>query len=155
MEKLYNEFLIIAKELNSIDIIPVLYGSLWLSKLLKIDLKPQDIDILIPEKFLKTDWNILKYFIEKLWYKLVDLHEHEFKKNSIKIAFASQEDLTPFANVDYNKLEIFESDISTYKKLSLQDYFKVYTKSSKDSYRKDKNNWKDKSKIDIIKKYLL
>ena len=154
MEKLYKEFLSIAKELNSIDIIPVLYGSLGLSKLLNIDLKPQDIDILLSQKFFKTDRDLLKNFIEKFWYKLVDLHEHEFKKDSIKIAFASQEDLNPFANINYDKLEIFESSMGTYKKLSLQDYLKVYTKSSQDSYRKDKNNNKDKSKIDIIKKYL-
>ena len=153
MEKLYNEFLVIAKELNSIDIVPILYGSLGLSKLLNIDLKPQDIDILIPEIFLKTDRNLLKNFIEKLWYKLVDLHEHEFIKEKIKIAFATQEDLKPFANVNYNKLEIVK-DLWTYKKLSVQDYLKVYTKSWQDSYRKNKNNDKDKLKIDIIKKHL-
>ncbi|MFZ2150709.1 MAG: hypothetical protein WAZ12_00105 [Candidatus Absconditicoccaceae bacterium] len=154
MKKLYNEFLIIAKELNSIDITPVLYGSLGLSMLLNIDLKPQDIDILIPENFLKTDWNLFKNLIEKLGYKLVDLHEHEFKKEKIKIAFATQENLKPFANVDHNNLEIVQN-IGAYKQLSLQDYLKVYTKSSKDSYRKDKNNDKDATKINIIKSIIL
>ncbi len=96
---------------------------------------------------------MFKEFIEKLGYKLIDLHEHEFRKGSTKIAFATQEDLKPFANVDYNRLETVK-DLWTYKKLSLQDYFKIYTESSQDSYRKDKSNDKDKLKIDIIKRYL-
>lgn len=37
-------------------------------------------------------------------YKLVDLHEHEFRKTNTKIGIACIEDLKPFADVDYNNL---------------------------------------------------
>ncbi|ADM37846.1 hypothetical protein BSUW23_09000 [Bacillus spizizenii str. W23] len=41
-------------------------------------------------------------------YKMVDLQEHEFRKTNTKIGIAYIEDLRPFADVDYNTLEIFE-----------------------------------------------
>jgi len=150
MTEKYKEFIKIAKELNAIDIIPVLYGSLGLSMIVNQDLKPEDIDILIPKRFLKQDWNIFKSFIEKLGYKLIDLHEHEFQKNNIKIAFADEEDLLPYANIDYTKLEVVSSNCK-YKQLKLEDFLKSYTSSLKDGYRQTKKNNKDKIKIKIIK----
>jgi len=153
MEKLYKEFTNLAKNLNSIGIIPVLYGSLGLSKLINQDLNSQDIDVLIPENFLKKEWDQLKIFIEKLGYDLIDLHEHEFNKNGITIAFASEEDLLPFADIDYTKLEVIQ-DMGNYKTLRIDDYLKVYEKSLIDSYRKIKNDNKDQIKIEIIKENL-
>ncbi|NCN07856.1 hypothetical protein GW933_04210 [Candidatus Falkowbacteria bacterium] len=153
MEKLYKEFTNLAKNLNSIGIIPVLYGSLGLSKLINQDLNSQDIDVLIPENFLKKEWDQLKIFIEKLGYDLIDLHEHEFNKNGITIAFASEEDLLPFADIDYTKLEVIQ-DMGNYKTLRIDDYLKVYEKSLIDGYRKIKNDNKDQIKIEIIKENL-
>jgi hypothetical protein len=150
MDKLYTEFIDIAKKLNSINIIPVLYGSLGLSKLIKKDLNPQDIDILIPERFLTKDWDQLKTCIEDMRYNLFDAHEHEFHKNDIKIAFASEESLILFADVDYMELQVVY-DIGTYKILRREEYMKVYTKSLTDGYRKTKNNGKDQVKIEILK----
>ena len=153
MEKLNKEFTNLAKNLNSIGIIPVLYGSLGLSKLINQDLNSQDIDVLIPENFLKKEWDQLKIFIEKLGYDLIDLHEHEFNKNGITIAFASEEDLLPFADIDYTKLEVIQ-DMGNYKTLRIDDYLKVYEKSLIDGYRKIKNDNKDQIKIEIIKENL-
>jgi hypothetical protein len=146
----YEEFIKIAKELNHINIIPVLYGSLGLSIIINQDLNPEDIDILIPKRFLKQDWSAFKILIEKQGYKLIDLHEHEFQKNNIKIAFADEEDLLPYANIDYTKLEIVSNNCK-YKKLKLEDFLKSYTSSLKDGYRQTKKNNKDKAKIKIIK----
>lgn len=39
-------------------------------------------------------------------YRLIDLHEHAFEKNDIKIGFAFIEDLATFAEVDYKKLQL-------------------------------------------------
>lgn len=155
MKNLYNEFLLIAKVLNGgLDITPVLYGSLGLQIALGIDFHPQDIDILVPFEYINEKWDDLKMIVEDFGYKLVDLQEHEFEKDGLKIAFAFVEDLLPFAQVDYISLkEVSEGDVK-YKILSIEDYLKVYSKSAKDGYRRDKNNSKDIDKIEKLKEIL-
>lgn len=87
-------------------------------------------------------------------YKMVDLHEHEFRKTNTKIGIAYIEDLKPFADVDYNNLEIFEDYGAKYHLLTIYDYLKVYNKSLLDGYRRTKKNNKDQSKINILNKLI-
>lgn len=148
---LYDEFIYIAKTLNKeLDIIPVLYGSLGLEKVTKVDFSPQDIDILIPLTFLKEKWDIFKIVIEQLGYELIDIREHEFKKDRIKIGVAFIEDLKQFADVEYNNLEKIDDNGATYYTLSISEYIKVYNKSLLDGYRRTKNNNKDLNKLEIL-----
>jgi hypothetical protein len=94
MMNLYNDFINFTKKLNEdIDIIPVLYGSLGLEKVTGVDFSPKDIDILVPLIFLEEKWEVLKRLLEKLEYEMIDLHEHEFKKNNVKIGISFYEDL--------------------------------------------------------------
>lgn len=152
---LYDEFLNIAKTLNKeLDIIPVLYGSLGLQKVTKVDFSPKDIDILVPLSYLNEKWNILKTVIEKLGYELIDLHEHEFRKNKIQIGIAYVEDLKPFADVDYKNLEVVEAHEAKYYTLTVLDYLKVYNKSLLDGYRRTKNNNKDQYKLKILNQFI-
>ena len=67
---------------------------------------PEDIDILVPQEFIKEKWIDLKESVEGIGYKLVDLHEHEFLNGRYKIAFSFIEDLKEYA-------KIFEEDIKT------------------------------------------
>lgn len=87
-------------------------------------------------------------------YKMVDLHEHEFMKTNTKIGIAYIEDLKPFADVDYNNLEVFEDDGAKFHLLTIDDYLKAYNKSFLDGYRRTKKNHKDQSKINILKKLI-
>lgn len=149
----YNEFLRIARRLNDeLDIVPVLYGSLGLQVKSGIDLDPQDIDVLVPLEYLQEKWDGLRQTVEKMGYSFVDLHEHEFRKDGSKLAFAFMEDLAVFAGVDYSRLERVEEDGAMYQALSLEDFLKVYSNSLKDGYRRVKNNNKDMTKIEFIKK---
>ncbi|MBY4604031.1 MULTISPECIES: hypothetical protein [Bacillus] len=153
--KLYNEFINIAKTLNKeLDIIPLLYGSLGLEKVTGLDFSPEDIDILIPLIFLGEKWEKLKKLMELQGYKMVNLHEHEFRKANTKLGIAYIEDLKPFADVDYNSLEVFEDGGAKYHLLTIEDYLKVYNKSFLDGYRRTKKNHKDQSKINILKKLI-
>lgn len=155
MEKLYNEFLKIARQLNEgLNIKPILYGSLGLQMISHVEFNPQDIDILLPREYVTEKWDLLRETIQKLGYTLADLNEHEFEKDGVKVAFAFEEDLLPFAGVDYKNLEIVESEGFSYKRLALEDYLKVYRKSINDSYRKAKNNSKDNKKIEVIENLL-
>ncbi len=147
-----NEFLRIAKELNThFGITPLLYGSLGLGKLLNYDLKPQDIDFLIPLKYIDSEWLSFKIQIEDLGYSLVDLHEHEFSNGKYKIAFADIEGLKKDINITPDQIDTIEEYGVIYKMLNLQQYLCAYEFSSKDGYRRNKNGNKDALKIERIK----
>ncbi|MGM0420656.1 MAG: hypothetical protein ACQEQG_06630 [Bacillota bacterium] len=155
MSKSYQEFLRIAKKLNSLlKIIPLLYGSLGLEIVIGLDCNPDDIDILIPERFIHWNWEEFQVIIESMGYELTDHAEHAFSNGKFKIAFAAIDDLVPFAGINPEEVRIVEDEKVKYKLLELEDYLKVYMQSSKDSYRRDKNNDKDIDKINKIKKLL-
>lgn len=148
---LYKEFISVSRILNQqLDIVPVLYGSLGLGKVTKVDFSPQDIDILVPLTFLEEKWKIFKHTMEQSDYTMVDLNEHEFIKNDIKIGFAFTEDLLEFADVDYKNLKVFQDNGAKYHLLTISDYLKVYNKSLQDGYRRTKNNNKDLNKLEIL-----
>ncbi|MEK4668062.1 hypothetical protein [Niallia sp. FSL R7-0271] len=150
-DELYQEFLYIGKALNkNLGITPVLYGSLGLEVVTGINFNPQDIDIVVPISYIEEKWPLLKEMMEKLSYELTDLHEHKFEKNGFEIGFAYEEDLPHFAGVAYNLLEMKVEAEARFKVLSVKDFLAVYRKSSKDSYRKTKNNNKDLKKIAIL-----
>lgn len=72
-------FLKIAEQLNrKLNIILLLFGSLGLKQRLRMNLYPDDIDILIPEKYLSDKWDSLLSFLSESVYELYDLHEHAF-----------------------------------------------------------------------------
>lgn len=155
MSESYREFLRIAKNLNTLlKIIPLLYGSLGLEIVIGLDCSPEDIDILIPERFIHWNWEEFQVIIESLGYELTDYAEHAFSNEEFKIAFAAIENLAPFAGINPEEVRIVEDENVKYKLLDLEDYLKVYLQSSRDSYRRDKNNNKDIEKINRIKKLL-
>ena len=141
---------------NKFNIIPLLYGSLGLEVLTGEDLNSDDIDVLIPEEYLYSNkWDEFKKFLEKNNYELIDLHEHTFLFNNIKISFASIENLEPFANIKLDEIvHVTFSDI-VYKLLSLEQYLEVYKKSSLDGYRINKKEKQDNKKIEFIKSKLV
>ena len=151
----YKEFLKIAKHLNSeLNIIPVLYGSLGLSKIIQKDLNSKDIDILVPQKYITTDWKKLIKTLQKINYQLVDEKEHEFIYLNNRVGIAFEEDLFPFAKINYKNLKIVTDSGVKYKILNITQYKKVYEVSKNDSYRSQKNNKKDLEKIKLIDNYI-
>lgn len=149
------EFLYIAKLLNEkLHVVPLLFGSLGLEQRLHTNLNADDIDVLIPDVFLKEKWDSVVTIMNDNGYVLYDLHEHAFEKSELSFAFASIESLAPFAGIDLTKIPIIEEKGVRYYLLELQDYLKVYMASSKDGYRKSKKNKKDEQKIELINKKL-
>lgn len=92
--------------------------------------------------------------MENLGYNLADIHEHEFHKGSLKVAFAHEEDLHSFAQVDYAALRVEMFRGAGFKVLEPADYLKVYTRSMEDGYRREKNNQKDLAKIQLLQRIL-
>ena len=148
-------FLHIARRLNeALGITPLLFGSLGLEQRLGTNLNADDIDVLIPEGYLDEKWDMLIEVMTTLGYTLYDVHEHAFEKDGISAAFASIENLVPFANVDITRIPVMSEDGVRYYLLGLEDYLKVYTASSKDGYRRDTKNKNDTEKIELIKRAL-
>ena len=100
VKKKYAEFLYIAKLLNGQSACPLLYGSLGLEKRLSVDLDADDIDILLPENFLTTDWQKLIILMDTAGYRLIDEKEHKFVNGDITVAYAVLESLSSFAGIE-------------------------------------------------------
>lgn len=156
----YEVFIEIAKKLNEIDIIPLLMGSVGLELMTGKSWNAQDLDIHVPgdkrgwevppEKSIHKWLDIVK-IMNSLNYSLIDLHEHEFYKEGLSVEFGIIDTLPDFAGVQLVDLEIHEFKNVKYYLLNNEQYLRVYEASSKDSYRANKNNHKDSSKIDFLK----
>ena len=141
----------IAGKLNQrLQITPLLFGSLGLERRLKMSLNADDVDVLIPKRFIQDDWGALVKLMEEEGYVIVNSEEHEFECDGIHIAFASIENLKPFADIEISNIPLLSDSGAAFYLLELSDYLKVYTASSKDGYRKNVKNKQDQKKIDLI-----
>ena len=144
-----------AKLLNgALGITPLMYGSLGLEYLTGEDLNADDIDILIPQRFIYENWDELCAVLEKNGYTLIDVWEHEFEKDGVCYAYAAIDGMEDFAGVPVEEIETFQNDTARFKLLSLEQYLKVYLASSKDGYRVDVREKKDFEKIAFIQSLL-
>ena len=140
--------------MDKLAIIPLMYGSLGLEYITGESLNSDDIDILIPEVFLKERWEEFKNLLTDQGYILIDEHEHAFQKNGIHYAYASIEELESFAKINLSEIEQQNNDGIWLKLLSLEQYLKVYSVSAKDGYRINVRKKKDNDKIAFIENRL-
>ena len=153
--KLFDTFLFVARRLNQeLKIRPLLYGSLGLELITNHEFNPQDIDVLIPEEFIGEHWDEFLSVMLEIGCELVDLHEHEFLFNNIRIAFARIEELKQFAGINSASIRNLDHEGIEYKLLTLEQYLSVYKRSSTDGYRKNHKNKKDSEKIELIERIL-
>lgn len=152
----FNCFLQNAEMLNDkFNIVPLLYGSLGLEVLTNTSLNADDIDILIPQKFVTGDrWIEFKLFFESHGYTLIDEHEHTFRKNGVNYSYASVEGMKVFVDIDISDIEIRNISGTKFMLLSLEQYLKVYQKSSLDGYRMNVKEKQDNQKIEFIKRQM-
>ncbi len=128
----------------------ILYGSLGVSVYLGNFKEFSDIDLLVDENFLKSDWLKLVKIMEDNGFKLVNESEHEFCDQKITVAFA------PKIILIRDKICNPETDIQIHYQngvkvitLNKESFIKAYLFSSKDGYRKNKRGKKD---LNIVKK---
>jgi len=150
-----NIFLEVAGELNkSFEIIPILYGSLGLNRVIEENGTVNDIDILVPNEFVDGKWDELIETMNRLDFKLKNEHEHEFIREGKIIAFATNLDLVEMAGIRPEDLKISKESGIEFKELTPVQYLNVYQFMLRDSYRQEKRGTADKDKITLIKKYL-
>ena len=136
---------------NKFNIVPLLYGSLGLEVLTNSSLNADDIDILVPQVFVTGErWTEFKTFLETKGYTLIDEHEHTFRKYGVEYSYASAEGLKEFAYIDICDVEIRDISGTEFMLLSLEQYLKVYQKSSQDGYRTNVKEKQDNRKIELI-----
>ena len=153
----FNCFLQNAEMLNDkFNIVPLLYGSLGLEVLTNSSLNADDIDILIPQVFVTGDrWTEFKLFLESEEYELIDEHEHTFRKDGVDYSYACIEGLKEFADIDISDIEIRNISGTEFMLLSLEQYLKVYQKSSLDGYRINVKEKQDNQKIEFITQQMI
>ena len=81
-----------------------------------------------------------------------NLHEHTFLKDNIEYSYASIENLKEFAAINTEDIPSYQENGVKYLLLTLEQYLKVYTKSSQDGYRINKKEKQDSEKIKFIVK---
>ncbi|MCU9614464.1 phosphoribosylanthranilate isomerase [Caldibacillus lycopersici] len=155
----FEEFIKITKKLNKIQIIPLLMGSVGLEVVTGKSWESQDLDIHVPgdkrgwevpPELSIHNWTEIVEIMHLLSYRLIDLHEHEFRKDGLSVEFGIIDTLPDFAGVPLEDLELHEKRNAMYYLLNPKQYLSVYEASSLDSYRADKNNGKDSRKIDFL-----
>ena len=139
---------------ESFGIIPLIYGSVGLEYITNENLHSDDVDVLIPNAFLNEKWDEFKDVLTENGYALIDEHEHTFQKNGVCYSYASFEELEFFAKINLSDIEHKREFGVLFKVLSLEQYLKVYTASSKDGYRVNVRKKKDADKISFIQKCL-
>lgn len=139
-----------ARLLNEMGITPLLYGSLGLEYLTGSDLHADDIDMLIPRRFLTKEWSAFQAQLENSGYVLTNLHEHTFEKDGVSFAYAQLEELEDFADIAISELlSCHQADVA-FLLLTLEQYLKVYSASAEDGYRANVKNKQDSEKLRLI-----
>lgn len=148
-------FLEVVRELNKNGIIPILFGSFGLYKVInKLENKVNDIDILVPDEFVHQNWDKLVNLMKDLNFELKNEKEHEFLRNEDIISFGQISDLIKLANIKVEKIKETDEDNAKFKELSPEQYLNCYKFMLRDKYRQEKRGNADKEKIALIEKYI-
>jgi len=151
----FETFLKIAKNLNSfLNVIPIVYGSLGLYRIIGEHGKCKDIDILIPNEFVNEKWNELIDVMEKMGFKLGDEYKHEFVCGSGTIAFLEQNDLIRRINLYPDSLMMHSINNVKFKELSAENYLSAYKFMVQDEHREKEKKKSDQEKADLIEKFI-
>jgi hypothetical protein len=151
----FEVFLTVAAQLNrELAVVPVLYGSLGLSRAINSSQPIGDVDILVPAVFLAHRWHAVMAVMERLQFDLIDAREHEFRRSGDTVAFADQESLLPFAGINPSTLRTSTVQGVQFKELTPVDYLAVYRASQRDGYRQKQRGKRDAEKIKQIEQFL-
>lgn len=145
----FNEYQKVNNFLSNNGIDSILYGSLGASVYLGNFKEFGDIDLLIPDLYLKDKWPELTSIMNNNGFKLIDEQEHEFSNDQgIEVAFAGQSILERDKICNPQKdIQIHYINGIAIKTLSKEAFIRAYIVSAKDGYRKDVRGKKD---LDII-----
>lgn len=134
-----------------LGITPVLYGSLGLSRVVGEKFLINDIDILIPDVFLKDKFSELINVMLRFGFSVFNHKEHQFVRDSVNIEFACTSVLADI-NLSLENLRVCNVNGITFRMLDVNNYLSAYKFCLTDGYRKTKKT--DYKKIEIIEEYM-
>ncbi|MBI5401277.1 hypothetical protein HZB05_00395 [Candidatus Wolfebacteria bacterium] len=146
MDKKFLAFLEIAKSFNNHGVVPALYGSLGLYRLIGQLDDIDDVDIIIPDVYLKDKFIELLEIMKEAGYKQDPTHTHEFTKGEGYIGFQSGEELKQYAGIDYGNFKTTTINSVEFKELSPKDYLAIYKKTLDEWEKKAKKGYEVKIK---------
>src|SRR3989344_3565518 len=131
-DRKFKTFLEIVEVLNKHGIIPTLYGSLGLYRLIGQLDEIDDIDIVIPEIYAKEKLFELLEIMQSIGYRQDKTYPHEVFKDGQQIGFELEEELKEFAGIDLSIYKITKINKAEFKELHQEDYLKIYRKALKE-----------------------
>jgi hypothetical protein len=136
---------------------PVLYGSQGVSLYLGAFKQFGDIDLLVENRWVDTDWQKLVTIMKGLGFTLHSDHEHDFTdKSDTQAGFASIDILVRDGITQSleGALEVFSINGAQIPALRPELFKKAYEFSERDGYRKDVRGKKDREVVARLNEYL-
>lgn len=150
MDKKFSTFLEIARMLNKYGIVPTLYGSLGLYRIVGQLDEINDIDIVIPNKNLINGLDELMKILAEIGYRQDAPYPHEFTKGDGSVGFELESELAELG-INLDGLKIMEIDGAKFKELAPKDYLMVYKRNLKSQQKKLDST---KTKLEAIEKII-
>lgn len=169
MESKMELFFRISELLNSLGIVPMLFGSMGLEHRLNVDLNVQDLDVsILKSDFIKNKYKIRKLMLDSGYELLqesnmsltfyidgIEVEFYYFDKDECGNILIDVKSLSDIAVLSLNGVEVFHKGSVSYMLPSLPDYLKIYTAFSKSLIRKQMGKCdKDLQKIRLIQEAL-
>jgi len=151
-DKKFKTFLEIVEVLNKHGIIPTLYGSLGLYRLIGQLDEIDDIDIVIPEIYAKEKLSELLEILRSIGYQQDKTYPHEVFKDGQQIGFELEEELKEFTGIDLSTYKTTKINNAEFKELHQDDYLKIYSKALKERENKIRKTKKSRGFREIINK---
>ena len=129
MSKKFKIFLEIAGQLNKHRIFPILYGSLGVARLIKIN-DIDDVDIVVPDVWLTDKFAEFKNIMRGIGFEQDKDYPHEFNrsKKDGHIGFEPRSSLKKDLGVMPNQIKTTEINGVKFGELSVKDYIAIYKK---------------------------
>ncbi|TAK96223.1 nucleotide exchange factor GrpE [Patescibacteria group bacterium] len=151
----FEVFLEVAKEIETVfKVVPVLYGSLGLARVVGEDGEANDIDIFVPWKCLDEGWEEMLDMMAKLGFGLEDAKLRAFKRGKEIVSFGKEEDLMELAKVNPNELRVAKVEDVSFRELRPEHYLNFYRYMLKNDHRQNERGNADQDKISRIEAFL-
>lgn len=132
MNKKFKIFLEIAGQLNKHGIFPILYGSLGVARLIKVN-DVEDIDIIVPDVWLTDKFAKFKKIMKGIGFEQDNDYPHEFNRHKKEghIGFELKGSLKKDLGVIPKIIKSTEINGIKFGELSAKDYLTIYNKTIK------------------------
>lgn len=150
-KKEFKFFLEFTKKLNFHGIIPLLSGSLGLSRIIGEFKKVEDVDVFLKKNALDKKRDVVTKALHKEGFELIDQEKYEFKKEEVIVSIEDI-DRTEIP-VDFEKINVSREKGAEFYELSAEDYLAFYQLMLKKEDRKKKRK-EDEKKITLIKEHI-